>query len=153
MIESQQQCVLPEAPLCHVGSKAERKRVPGYHRGLCVILTHDNSVKVDRLWARLKVKLPCFENDKISLSHLCSKTSTRVGWFGRMALKHVFYHTWNRSPVQVWCMRQGAQGWCTGMTQKDGMGREVGGGSAWGTCVHPWWIHVDVWQNQYSIVT
>ena len=24
-------------------------------------------------------------------------------------------------------MRQGAQGWCTGMTQRDGMGREVGG--------------------------
>ena len=29
-------------------------------------------------------------------------------------------------------MRQGAQGWCTGMTQRDGMGREVGGGSGWG---------------------
>jgi len=24
-------------------------------------------------------------------------------------------------------MRQGAQGWCTGITQRDGMGREVGG--------------------------
>ena len=24
-------------------------------------------------------------------------------------------------------MRQGAQGWCTGMTLRDGMGREVGG--------------------------
>ena len=32
------------------------------------------------------------------------------------------------------------------------MGREVGGGSGWGTRVHPWWIHVDVWQNQYNIV-
>ena len=21
-----------------------------------------------------------------------------------------------------------------------------------GTCVHPWRIHVDVWQNQYNIV-
>ena len=28
-------------------------------------------------------------------------------------------------PVQVRCMRQGAQGWCTGMTLRDGMGREV----------------------------
>jgi len=26
------------------------------------------------------------------------------------------------------------------------------GGSEWGTHVHPWWIHVDVWQNQYNIV-
>ena len=25
-------------------------------------------------------------------------------------------------------------------------------GSGWGTSVHPWWIHVDVWQNQYNIV-
>ena len=30
-------------------------------------------------------------------------------------------------------MRQGAQGWCTGMTLRDEMGREVGGGSGWGT--------------------
>ena len=34
----------------------------------------------------------------------------------------------NESSVQVQCMIQGAQGWCTGMTQKDGMGREVAGG-------------------------
>ena len=26
------------------------------------------------------------------------------------------------------------------------------GGSGWGTCVHLWWIHVDVWQNQYCKV-
>ena len=26
------------------------------------------------------------------------------------------------------------------------------GGSGLGTHVHPWWIHVDVWQNQYNIV-
>ena len=26
------------------------------------------------------------------------------------------------------------------------------GGSGLGTHVHPWWIHVNVWQNQYSIV-
>ena len=36
--------------------------------------------------------------------------------------------------------------------QMDGMGREVGGGSGWGTRVHPWRIHVDVWQNKYNIV-
>jgi len=49
-------------------------------------------------------------------------------------------------------MIQDAWGWCTGMTQRDGMGREVGGGSGWGTRVHPWQMHVDVWQNQYNIV-
>ena len=34
----------------------------------------------------------------------------------------------NKSPVQVRCRIQDAWGWCTGMTQRDGMGREVGGG-------------------------
>ena len=58
----------------------------------------------------------------------------------------------NKFPVQVRCMIQGARGWCTGMTLRDGMGRDVGGGSGWGTRVHPWQIHVDVWQNQYNIV-
>ena len=43
--------------------------------------------------------------------------------------------------------RHGARGWCTGTTQRDGMGREVGGGSGWGTHVHPWLIHVNVWQK------
>ena len=39
-------------------------------------------------------------------------------------------------------------GWVTVMTQRDVMGREVEGGSCLGTHVHPWWIHVNVWQNQ-----
>ena len=30
---------------------------------------------------------------------------------------------------------------------KDGTGREVGGGSGWGTHGHPWLIHVNVWQK------
>ena len=37
-----------------------------------------------------------------------------------------------------------AWGWCTGTTQRDGMGREEGGGL--------WQIHFDIWQNQYNIV-
>ena len=44
-------------------------------------------------------------------------------------------------------MRHGAQGWYTVMTLRDGMGREVEGGSGWGTHVHPCRIHVNVWQN------
>ena len=42
-------------------------------------------------------------------------------------------------------MRQGTQGWCTGMTLRDGLRWE--GGSGWGTHVHPWVIYVSVWQN------
>jgi len=44
-------------------------------------------------------------------------------------------------------MRQGAQGWCTGMTLRDGMGGMWEEGSGWGTHVHPWLIHVNVWQK------
>ena len=43
-------------------------------------------------------------------------------------------------------MRQGAQGWSTGMTLRDGMGRDVGE-SGWGTHVRPWLIDVNVWQK------
>ena len=51
-------------------------------------------------------------------------------------------------------MIQGARGWCTGMTQRERIGREVGEGcSGWGTHVHPWWIHVNVWQNQKKKIT
>ena len=51
-------------------------------------------------------------------------------------------------------MIQDAWGWCTGITQMDGTGREVAGwgSSGWGTSVYLWWIHVDIWQNQNNIV-
>ena len=41
-----------------------------------------------------------------------------------------------------------AQGWSREMTW-DGRWE---GGSGLGTHVHPWQIHVNVWQNQYRIV-
>ena len=44
-------------------------------------------------------------------------------------------------------MRQGAQSQCTGTTLRDGMGREVEGGFRMGTHIHPWLIHVNVWQK------
>ena len=43
----------------------------------------------------------------------------------------------NELPVQVRCMIQDAQGWCTGMTQRDGMEREVGGGFRMGNKCTP----------------
>ena len=42
----------------------------------------------------------------------------------------------------------GALGWPSGM----GWGGWREGSSGWGTRVHPWRIHADVWQNQYNIV-
>ena len=44
---------------------------------------------------------------------------------------------WNKSPVRVWCTIQEAWGWCTRMTQRDGMGREVGGGFRIGNTCTP----------------
>ena len=79
------------------------------------------------------------------------EATVRTGRFGRMALKHVKYHVWNEWPVQVRCTILDAWGWCTGTTQRDGMGREEGSG--WGTHVYLWWIHFDIWQNQYNIVS
>ena len=46
------------------------------------------------------------------------------------------------------------------MLRADALGRPRGtirggrreGGSGWGTRVHPWWTHVDVWQNRYNTV-
>ena len=81
--------------------------------------------------------------------HRCKEQSSlwekaRVGWFERVALKRVYYHMWSRSLVQVWCMRQGAQGMSTwGL----GWAGKWEGGSGWGTHVHPWLIHVNVWQK------
>ena len=40
-------------------------------------------------------------------------------------------------PVQVQCMILDAWGWCTGMTQRDGVGREVGWGSRMGNTCTP----------------
>ena len=34
----------------------------------------------------------------------------------------------------------------------DGEGGWSGGGSGWGTHIHPWQIQVNVWQNQHNIV-
>ena len=42
-----------------------------------------------------------------------------------------------QSPVQVWCMIQDAQGGCTGMTQRDGLGWVVGGGFRMGNTCTP----------------
>ena len=45
-------------------------------------------------------------------------------------------------------LRAGAQGWSREMV----WGGRWEGGSGLGTHVYPWRIHVNVWQNQYSIV-
>ena len=51
-------------------------------------------------------------------------------------------------------MRQGAQGWYTGMTLRDGMGREVGGGVQDGEhmCTHGGFMSVNGKTQKYCKV-
>ena len=49
-------------------------------------------------------------------------------------------------------MGQGVQGWCTGMTQRDGMGREMGRGIRMGNTCTPVADSCQCMANQYSIV-
>ena len=44
-------------------------------------------------------------NTDVKNSLLDPWKKARVGWFERIALKHVYYHMLNRLPVQVQCMR------------------------------------------------
>ena len=104
------------------------------------------SQRVGHDWSDLAaaaVKYSCFDMySKPSwkhpdFSHLvlfltgCNSLSQRL-----VALKHVKYHVWNELPVQVQCTILDAWSWCTGTTQRDGMGREEGGGFRMGnTCI------------------
>ena len=54
----------------------------------------------------------------------------------------------SRSDAGYRMLRTGALGWPRGMV----WGGWWEGGSGWGTRVHLWHIHADVWQNQYNIV-
>ena len=76
---------------------------------------------------------------------LCEKA--RVGWSERIALKHVYYQGWNRSPDQVGCMRQVLRAGALVRPRGTGWGGRREGGSGWGTHVNPWLIHVSVWQK------
>ena len=71
----------------------------------------------------------------------------RVGCFERIALKHLYYLGWNRSPAQVGCMRQVLGPGALGRPRGIGWSGRWDGGSGRGTHVNPWLIHVNVWQN------
>ena len=54
----------------------------------------------------------------------------------------------SRFDARYWMLGAGALGRPRGMVW--GGRREEGSG--WGTHVYLWWIHLDIWQNQYNIV-
>ena len=71
----------------------------------------------------------------------------RVGWSERIVLKHAFYEVWNRSPVQIGCMRQELRAGAIGWPREMGWGGRWERSTGWGTHVNPWLIHVNVWQK------
>ena len=60
-----------------------------------------------------------------------------MGRFGRMALKHVYYHVRKEVPVYVQYRIQDAWDLCMGMIQTDDIGWEVGGGFRIGNSCTP----------------
>ena len=54
----------------------------------------------------------------------------------------------SRFDARYWMLGAGALGRPRGMV----WGERWEGGSGWGARVHPWQIHVDVWENQYNTV-
>ena len=67
-----------------------------------------------------------------------------MGCFERTASKHVYYLGLKQITSPGWMHETSAWTWGTGKTQRDGVEREVGGGSGWGIHVNPWLIHVNV---------
>ena len=70
----------------------------------------------------------------VELTHTHTLEENPLRLSHSLLLRYVW--VWNELPVQVRCMILDAWGWCTGMTQRDGVGREEGGGFRMGsTCI------------------
>ena len=59
-----------------------------------------------------------------------------MGCFKRIASKHILSRV-KQIASPGWMHETSARGWCTGMTQRDGMGREVGGEFRMGNTCKP----------------
>ena len=91
------------------------------------------------------------KNTKIQSFGLCGRGQgwDDLGeWHWNMYI--IICETNRQSRFDAWyrMLGAGALGWPRGML----WGGTWEGDSGWGTRVHPWQIHVDVWQNQYNIV-
>ena len=101
---------------------------------------------LERRWWR-----PCMWDSKrdtdINNRLLDSVGEGEGGMVSENSIEACIYQMWHRRPVHVWHMRQGTQSQCTGTTQRDEMGREVGRGFRMGTYVHPWLMYVNAGQK------
>ena len=82
------------------------------------------SIRVFPSESALRIKWPkCFSFSISPSNEYSELTAFWIDWFDLLAVQG------------TWCRIQEAWGWCTGMTQRDGMGREVGEGFRMGnTC-------------------
>ena len=96
------------------------REVPGSWE-ICKSTRYQHSSPLNLMLERLLTQLNSSSRSRRFCCHFSSSSLLRL------PLKHVYHHMWNRSPVQVRSTRQDAQGRCTGMTLRDGMGREVRG--------------------------
>ena len=83
------------------------------------------------LYARQQKRHRCIEQS----FGLCGRGKGVMIWENGIETCIISYK--KRTPVQVRCRIQDAWAWCTGMTQRDGMGREVGGGFRIGNTCTP----------------
>ena len=89
----------------------------------------------------VRSKCPCsiacrFQGGSLCYSFFCLLVSSVSDFHPDTKGSVVDTFFFNESPVQVRCTILDAWGWCTGTTQRDGMGREVGGGFRMGnTCI------------------
>ena len=71
-------------------------------------------------------------------------------WENDIETYNIMYETIRQSrfDARYWMLGADAPGRPRGMV----WGGRMEEGSGWGTCVYLWWIHFDIWQNQYNIV-
>ena len=95
-------------------SKTERKRPIQY------ISTHIWNLERWKLWPYIWDSI---RDTDMKNTLLDSVGEDEGGMIWENSIETCILPLWNRSPVQVQCMKQDTQSWCTGTTQRDGMGR------------------------------
>ena len=84
----------------------------------------------------------------LSVLHIgLSLPSSEGGMFWENSIETCILSRVKQITSPGWMHETSAQGWCTGKTQRDGMGREAEGEIGMGTHVNPRLIHVNVWQK------
>ena len=98
------------------------------------IQTYGTQVTVDSVTLRGSAYLICPSGNEnpAAMIRWVSSFQVHISITHQMVVYLVPYKDSKKLPVQVRCTILDAWGWCTGTTQRDGMGREEGGGCRMG---------------------